>query len=248
VSVRDLVVSPGDRVSVAGRRVSRADGDWLDLARVDNLVIKPVDWISDRSIKVIGLDPAKVPEDFGPNNDIIQGWARVTGPWRDDKITVEIQTPVPRPTLSHRSHLACDPPPGGWDTGSNTTRFPELEDLRASGVIVVDSWLREEGGALVLRVATQDIALVNHVLGPLLPRRLCVTASRYTAEDIQGIEAAFTAHYREWLLEIWRPKNLTANGQPYAEAELIRVTQSIAEWADSLPEGLLRLRPIMTPA
>lgn len=169
--------------------------------------------------------------------------------WRDDTITAERQTPVERTVGTYDlHHLACAPPPGGWDTGTSTTEFPKLEDLRASGAIVMDSWLREEGGALVLRVAAHDVARVNRVLGPLLPRRLCVTASRYSADDLRNVEAAFHSHGREWLLETWATRNLTADGQPHATAEPLRVSDDLAEWADRLPEGLLHLTPTITPA
>jgi hypothetical protein len=83
VSTQNLVVRPGDRVSASGRYVLCDDGEWLDLARVDGLVIHRAGSRSSHSVRLIGLDPAGVPRDFG-SDDIIPGYVRVTGIWQDE--------------------------------------------------------------------------------------------------------------------------------------------------------------------
>jgi hypothetical protein len=103
-------------------------------------------------------------------------------------------------------------------------------------------------GARVLIVAASDVDLVERVLGPRLPRRLCVVASRYSAEQVRDVEATFTARHRQWQFESWATGGLDHDGQPFAWAELMRVTDELADWADTLPDGLLELRPSMTPA
>jgi hypothetical protein len=241
------VVRLGDRVSVAGRYVCREDGDWLDLARVNDLLVHPRDWRSSNSVRVIGLDPDAVPKDFGPDNSIICGWALVTGVWRDDTIYVDGQGTVDRPKQIE-PRLPCAPPVGGWDTGATSTHVRGLESLRASGAIVCDSWLCDVSGAVVLRVAASDVQLVNRVLGRRLPRRLCVVASRFSAAEVRRVQGGFDAHHQEWLFEVWSGVHVDAEGQPFAWAELLRVTDGLANWADTIPNGLVELRPTMIPA
>ena len=55
-----------------------------------------------------------------------------------------------------------------------------------------------------------------------------------------------TAHWRQWRLESFGT-GADAQAQPFIRAELFRVTAEMAEWADTLPAGLLRLHPALTP-
>ncbi|MEO8748962.1 MAG: hypothetical protein ABI384_01075 [Allobranchiibius sp.] len=126
--------------------------------------------------------------------------------------------------------------------------MPELESLRASGAIAADWWMCEDGGAIVLIVAAVDVEHVHAVLGPRLPRRLCVVASRYSADHVREVREMLGSHGPDWGLQIYSPAGLGADGQPHAEADLLRVSDDIADWVDTLPDGLLELRPIMTPA
>jgi hypothetical protein len=248
VSTRDLVVRPGDRVSASGRYVSCDDGEWLDLARVDGLVFLPAGWRSSHSVRLIGLDPAGVPRDYGSDH-IIPGKVRVTGIWQDETIRVDDQGPVTYPAQSHREFVPpCAAPVGGWDTLASSNHVPELQSLRASGAIVRDEWRCTSGGAVVLIVAASDVDLVERILGPRLPRRLCVVASRYSADQVRDVEAMFATRHRQWRFESWGPGGLDHDGQPHAFAELMRVTDDLADWADTLPDGLLELRASMTPA
>jgi hypothetical protein len=248
VSTQDLVVRPGDRVSASGRYVLCDDGEWLDLARVDGLVIHPAGWRSSHSVRLIGLDPAGVPRNIGSADNIIPGRVRVTGIWQDETIRVDDQGTVSYPAQSHRELVPpCAAPIGGWDRLASANHVPELQSLRASGAIVRDQW-RWTGGALVLVVAASDVDLVERILGPRLPRRLCVVASRYSADQVHDVEAKFATRHREWQFETWGAGGLDQDGQPYAFAELMRVTDDLADWADTLPDGLLDLRVSMTPA
>jgi len=49
------------------------------------------------------------------------------------------------------------------------------------------------------------------------------------------------------------PASIRRGGQaiapePFITAQLFRVTADIADWGDTLPEGLLRFRPALSPA
>ena len=248
VSTQDLVVRPGDRVSASGRYVLSDDGEWLDLARVSDLMFHPAGWRSSYSVRLVGLDPAGVPRDFG-SDDIIPGYVRVTGIWQDETIRVDDQGTVTYPAQSHREFVApCAAPVGGWAPVATSDHVPELQSLRASGAIGRDQWWCTSGGAVVLIVAASDVDLVERILGPRLPRRLCVVASRYSADQVHDVDAKFATRHREWQLETWGAGGLDQDGQPHAFAELMRVTDDLADWADTLPDGLLELRASMTPA
>ena len=102
--------------------------------------------------------------------------------------------------------------------------------------------------ALLLRVAAADVDAVTSVLGPQLPRRLCVVRSRYTARQLREVQDACDSHSQAWGLERWSTVNLDPQCQPRAVAVLMRVSAELAEWADCLPEGLLTLSPTIRPA
>jgi hypothetical protein len=249
MTARALVVRPGDRMSASGRYVAREDGDWLDVALVDDLLAHPSGWLSSHSFRVVGLDPAAVPTDWGPDNRTLPGRVRVTGGWDGETITVQQQAVVRRPDwVAPTFRPPCPPPDGGWDTTAEHRAVPELESLRASGAIAVDRWMCEDGGAVVLIVAASDVELVHAVLDPRLPRRLCVIASRYSTEHVREVRDVLRGRGYEWGVQICSPAGLAADGQPHAHADLLRVSDDIADWADTLPDGLLDLRPIMTPA
>jgi hypothetical protein len=144
--------------------------------------------------------------------------------------------------------FALPAPAGGWDRSAQSQDVDGLEELRASGAIARDQWRRHDSGALLLCVAAGDLDLVEERLSWQLPRRLCVVQSRYTAQQVREVEAAFHDHAREWLFEISGAKGMNAEFQPYAEAHMLRVVDDLAAWADSLRNGLVTLYPTMKPA
>lgn len=247
-AARRLVVEPGDLMSAAGRYVRFDDDDWLDLAQVHDLVGRRGPWKSPRSVRLEGIDASAIPT--GPDWDRsgIPGYVRVKGVWGEDVIRVDSQEPVPLAARERFPQVTLPAPSGGWDASSQSKDVAGLEELRASGLIVRDGWIRHTGGTLVLRVAASDVAAVEAVLAPQLPRRLYTVGSSYTAGQLREVEEVFDAHHRLWDFEIWSYQSLDAQCQPYADVGLMRVSRDLADWADTLPAGLLTLRPTMTPA
>lgn len=230
-----LVVEPGDRVRAEGRFVRIDDADWLDLAQVDGLVLWSAPRKSDRSVRLVGAEAPVPPHRL-----------HVLGVWHGDVIEVEAQGPVEYPEGSEpRPELPA--PPGGWDTVDQSQQVRGLDELRRSGAIVRDAWIYAEG-AVLLRVAADDVEAVERALAPQLPRRLFVVQSRYTAAQLGEVADMFKAHARQWGFEEWGYEGLDASSQPYAFAALTRVSADLASWADTLPEGLLTLHPAMRPA
>jgi hypothetical protein len=245
-----LVVEPGNRVRTEGRFVQLDGTDWLDLAQINDLVGRSGPWKSNRSVRLIGANAAAIP--VGRNTSdpsLIPGRVRVVGVWRDDVIVVEAQSPVPWPAREGPEPLFTLPaPPGGWNVADHSRDIHGLAALRTSGKIVRDGWLRDDSGALLLRIAASDVEAVERVLAPQLPRRLCVVQSRYTTAQLREVESMFATHAIEWGFEAWSYESMDSECQPFADATLTRVSTDLAAWADTLPDGLLALHPTMTPA
>ena len=95
-------------------------------------------------------------------------------------------------------------------------------------------------------VAATDVDAVTRQLSPHLPNQLCVVPSRFTRAQLDEVRDVLRAHWRQWRLESFGT-GPDAQAQPFIRAELFRVTAEMAEWADTLPAGLLRLHPALTP-
>jgi hypothetical protein len=246
-AARRLIVEPGDRVHASGSFVSFPDGDWLDLAQINDAVLRSEPWKSSRAFRLVGADANAIPD--GSDRSLIPQCLRVVGVWHGDVITVDAQEPVPWPPRRSSEPLFIGAEPaGGWDSTGQSTDVDGLQELRDTGQIVRDGWLRTDTGALILRVAARDVDAVEAVLAPQLPRRLHVVRSRYNAAVLREVEEMFAAHRDEWGFEIPSYQNLDSRCQPQAEARLTRVSSDLAVWADTLPDDLLTLTPAMRPA
>jgi hypothetical protein len=249
---RELVFTNGSLVTGYGWVVSDADGDWLDLARAVPLSLslsgqgRPR---SRRSVRLVGVDLAGVPDAFGPGN-AQPGGLTVTGVWRDMVIEVRSQTPT-RPAPSSGPdwiHPPCPPPPGGWPRGERDGNLTfDLGDLRERGAAVTVVTFRPEPDQAVLVVAARDVAAVRRILGPQLPDRLCVVPSRFSRDQLDDVRRYVDRHYDAWAVEGY---GLTADerAQPLFTLELLRVTQEVADWAQTLPAGLVTITPALRPA
>ncbi len=70
--------------------------------------------------------------------------------------------------------------------------------------------------------------------------------SRWSRAELDGVCAQLAGHWEDWALDRFGER-ADEQGQPSIEATLVRVTATIADWADSLPAGLLTLVPSLTP-
>lgn len=250
MNARTLVFEAGDRVTGSGHIVTDADGIWLDLARVI-----PLTWSdrrSNRSVRLIGADLRAVPTQFGP--DTVPGAVTITGIWLGDAIEVESQSPAgrlhaapPPGTAREWTTPPCPPPDGGWPRGKpNQNLDLDLGDLQTSGAAVTVVTFRPSPEQAVIVVAATDIHAVETVLRPQLPDRLCVVPSRWTPAQLDEAQAHFDHHHADWALDTWG-KSADEHAQPFIEVHLLKVTAEIAGWADTLPDGLLKLVPSLTP-
>lgn len=249
MAARDLVFEVGDQVRTWGRFVADPAGDWLDLARINDLLPKPRGWKSDRSIRLIGADAEAVPTDFAANR--VPGCISVVGTWRGESIEVKAQSPeIPsREPIPDWMDSPCPPPPGGWPYGVAVGNLQfHIGDLESSGAMVTRVLFRPSPDQVVLVIAATDIDAVTRQLAPQLPNQLCVVRSRFTRDQLDEVRDVLHAHWRDWRLETFSIGSADEQAQPFTTAAPFRVTAAMAEWADTLPEGLLRLDPALSPA
>jgi hypothetical protein len=245
-----LVFDVGDQVTGWGRMVADEEGRWLDLARAIFLpLFDPPRSLprSHRSIRLIDADFDAVPTEFGPHH-ATPDHATITGMWLGDAIQVQSQSPTgppPRP-IPDWTMPPCPAPRRGWPRGKTDENLDfeggDLDGLAVSVVI-----FRPSPDQAVLVVAASDVDAAKAVLEPQLPGRLCVVPSRWTGPQLDAVQAHLNLHSEDWALDSWGPA-VDAHGQPYVEAELLRMTAEIAEWVAGLPVGLLKLVPSLTPA
>lgn len=251
VAAVDLVFGAGDLVRAWGRFVRAGDGDWLDVAQVDDLLLHADDWHSHRSFRIVCADPTAVPTET--DESTAAGSIGITGVWHDDLVEVVTQTsdrPPREPGGPWWEVRPCPPPPGGWPCGRTDEELGfDLEALFSSGVVVTAVPFRPSPDQVVLVVAASDVAAAAAPLAVQLPGRFCVVASRYSKELVDDVAATLRANARSWQLEVWSGgPRVDDEGQPYLRVSLFRVSAAMAAWADTLPDGVLRLRPAITPA
>ncbi|WP_432890605.1 hypothetical protein ACQPYH_13135 [Kribbella sp. CA-245084] len=226
--------------------MSGPDGDWLDVARIHTLVTREPGWKSDRSVRLVGLVAEGLPVDSASNRR--PGYISVVGIWRDESIEVEAvsaETPAPEPRALWREP-PCPPPPGGWRRGVVELDI-DLRGLEPAGEVVHPVIFRPSEDQEVLVVAATDVDAVTRLLAPKLPGQFCVVPSRFTRAQIDEVYDVLHAHWREWRIESFGTGS-DAQAQPFIPVSLFRVTTDTAEWADTLPEGLVRLDPTLSPA
>jgi len=249
MEARSLVFDVGDAVSGWGRLVADADGQWLDLARVLTLGYSP--WPRPRSrhsVRLIGA--TAVPTEFGPNNAI--PWAAtVIGTWLGDAIKVEAQRPYEPPQqvrVTDWTTPPCPPPPRGWAHGPHNHN-PSFDrgDLLNTGAAVTVVTFRPSIDQTVVVVAATDTKAVEAHLRPQLGNRLCVVSSRWTRAQLDQIRRHFTDRWDELGVETVG-EHADEYAQPSIEVQLLRVTDELADWADTLPDAILKMTPSLVPA
>jgi hypothetical protein len=244
MAARDLVFGVGDRVKTWGRFVGRPDGEWLDLARVHDLIRREPGWKSARSVRLVGVDTEAVAATL----DQGMGYLSVLGIWLDEAIEVELVSAhrPARESRQPRTDPPCPPPPGGWR--HDLVSFDlDRRELESSGAIVHVAIFHPAADSEVLVVAASDVDEAIRQLSPKLPRQLCVVPSRFSRAQIDEVYDVLHAHWQEWRLESFGTGS-DDQAQVYIPVMMFRVTAGLADWADALPDGLVRLEPTLTPA
>ncbi len=133
-------------------------------------------------------------------------------------------------------------PGGGWPIGDQL----DLDLLRASENCVTTVTYRPGPATVVLVVAVSDVAAAGAQWRSLVGSRLCVVRSRWSTQELEEITARLVAKFAtRGISMISRPCDNDA--QSGVNAEVLRVTGNLAEWAHASPDGVLELRPNLVP-
>lgn len=201
---------------------------------------------------VTGADFDAVADRYELGGDI-EGWATVTGTWTGDLIRIEEQSSsrLSAPDDPPRwEDPPCPPPPGGWPRGMNGRYRDNLEfdvgDLKETGAAVTVVTFRPGRDQAVLVVAAADPRTVEGRLRPQLGPRLCVVPSRWAKREIDAVLGHLHDRWADWDIYELGTETLE-DAQARVTARLTRVPPEIADWAASLPPGILRLRPWLVP-
>ena len=82
-------------------------------------------------------------------------------------------------------------------------------------------------------------------LRPQLGTSLCVVPSRWTNDQLDGVRDYLQQRWQSWDLYQLGPQH-AEDGQTHIAARLVRVSTEIADWAASLPSGIVALQPWLT--
>jgi hypothetical protein len=123
----------------------------------------------------------------------------------------------------------------------------DLADLASTGAAVAVTWFHPGKNQPVLVVAAADPAVVEARLRPRLGGSLCVVPSRWTKGQLDDVSSQLHQRLQHWNLYELRRQHAD-DGQARIAARLVRVLPQIAAWAASLPPGIVRLEPWLTPA
>lgn len=244
----------GDRAAATGRLVRNDLGDWFEPAfpiAEPGGVERRVRSVWRGAVRVVGADFDAVADRF-ERDGVVEGWATVTGAWSGGQLQVERQdAPIPQPAAHARwVRPPCPLPDGGWPA---TRRRGDVElsydlgDLADTGAAVAVTVFHPSRSQAVLVVAAADLAAVEARLRPQLGRSLCVVPSRWTTDQLDSVRDHLQRRWQSWGLYQLGAQH-AEDGQAYIAARLVRVRPEIADWAASLPSGIVALEPWLIPA
>jgi hypothetical protein len=183
----------------------------------------------------------------------IEGWTTLTGTWQSQRLRVRTQTSwqPPDSRRGRRTDPPCAPPPQGWprngEHGNPMPSAPPDDEWEALSIMQV-AWFHPAGAGPVLVVSAEDPARVERLLRPEFGAALCVVPSRYTRQQIEGVARRLRVEgeSRRWLISM-HGSGVGGDGQPRLTVELARVVPAMAEWAATVPDGLLAVDVWLAP-
>jgi hypothetical protein len=248
-----MVLTEGITASACGRVVSADDATWFEPPL-------PVA----RPLFAPGHEPAPKPSGLGigvesvdlnrldrrqSTDGAVEGWACLSGTFRDGTLVVADQWcggEGARRSTPQWSVPPCDSPPGGWPVGEADTNLEIAEDLVGAEVVAV-TMFRPSSRQIVAVMASDDPALTRRRLGGALGDRLCVVQSKWSGDQVRNVRGALDTNHDAWLLYSCGA-TASADGQRQLTVKVVHVTSGFAEFAATVPEGLLIVEPWLTPA
>ena len=137
----------------------------------------------------------------------------------------------------------CPPPPGGWPIGGigEGIELDGDEDLDGPEVVALTIF-RPSPRQVVAVIASEDPDGTRRRLGTRLGERLCVVTSNWTRRQVLEVRGQLDAHFDEWAL-FGCGETRGEDGQVQISAQVVRVLPGFAEFAATVPDGLLTVEP-----
>ena len=246
------VLRDGDTVRASGRVVAADGVTWFEPPLPVPLVAyapgrEPPPRPAGLGVPAIGVDLARL-DRRREKQGAVEGWATLTGTWRQDRLRVAGQGPPTRPVDEgpYLRRPPCPEPAGGWPEGGVDENLDIPADLLAASDVTSVALFRPGRRQTVLVVAAEQPQQVEAALRPRYGPRLCVVPSRWTGRQIDDVLRRLRAGMASWM--IYSCGQSTAeDGQAVLTAELTRVLPALASWVRAVPDGLLSIRPWLTP-
>jgi hypothetical protein len=253
VDLTSLVLKDGALTRAAGRVVGYDGQVWFEppmpVPPLANQPVRPSGWgVLTRGVDLLALTN-RHERDGG-----VEGRAVFAGEWRQERLHVLEQQAqrLPDPSPNPRwDRPPCSPPTHGWphsepgpeyEPGVNLSPRPPHPIPGATAVTV----FRPAPTQVVLVVATTEPAQAEALLRPLYGDAVCIVPSRWTAGEIEVVRAAINRHLTEWLI-FGAGQTSAEDGQALPYANVTRLIPKMADWARSIPTGLLDVRVWLTP-
>lgn len=252
MDLSNLVLSDGCEVSASGRIVAYEGEVWFGPALPVRLVRykpghEPPPRPSKIGVLVEGADLSRLDERWEKDGGI-EGWATLTGTWRGDRLLVTDQGARGG---SHREENPkwdvppCDPPPGGWPRSGRDENISHLVDLESDEVVTVTTF-RPSDEQAVLVIASTMPEVTRERLAESVGERLCVIQSRWTRAEVDEIQQRLRTE-SDWTYFMGGAA-AGEDGQLQITAHVVRVVDSLANFAATVPDGLLQVSAWLTPA
>lgn len=255
--ITSLVLRDGDRVAASGKVVAlsgRHTRFCAPIATGTEINGGGIQYC-DLGIDVTGVDLSSLTDRRAESGNV-EGEARLTGIYRNGTIVVTSQGPPLRPPVNGELPMPpCSPPAGGWPQNAGSGNLDEhavqAYERNHPHTVMDISLLHPSATQSVMYVLTSgDVVAVRTALREAYGDSLCVEPSEYTPDQVAAARALVSFNNPELVaagLYGTAGSNLNANGQLQIEADLIRVTMTVAQSLADQPPGLIRLRPWLAP-
>jgi hypothetical protein len=95
---------------------------------------------------------------------------------------------------------------------------------------------------VVLVVATSQPDAAEALLRPIYGDALCIVASTWTPEQVEAVHQALHQHWAEWGVYEFGDR-AGEDAQVTVNAKVVRVLPELAEWSQTLPDGIFEVTP-----
>jgi hypothetical protein len=252
VDLRPLMLREGCPVSASGRVIAIDDQVWFEPPLPVRLVgyapgHEPAPTWSGLGVRVRGVDLDDL-DRRRLKDGALEGWAQLIGHWTGAELAVDEQDAPSWPVRPgpRWDSPPCEPPTGGWPHGRREENLEPPPELEGDAAVVGVAMARPSPTQVVLVVVSTEPDRTRGQLGARYQSRLCVVASRWTRAQVQGVQAQLEARMGGW--QVYQTgQTVGEDFQIRFEVEAVQVVAKFAEWASTVPDGLLQLQAWLFP-